>query len=92
VSPVPSSEDLHLPSNIPVIFLITDGAVENEYEICQFAEQRSGQFSKDHQKWEKTNQVRSEHSIRTFAFGMCSFFLLVQYLNSPSSFFCVTNP
>ena len=35
-------------SNIPVIFLITDGAVYNEHDICQYAQQQALEWQKTH--------------------------------------------
>ena len=48
-------------ANIPVIFLITDGAVRNEHEICQ--------YSQDQQKeWLKKHPLKK--AIRTFTYGI----------------------
>ena len=48
-------------SNIPVIFLITDGAVKNEHEICTYAKHRA-------EEWEKKHP--SKKAIRTFTYGI----------------------
>lgn len=48
-------------SNIPVIFLITDGAVRNEHEICQFSQQQQEESLKKHP---------TRKTIRTFTYGI----------------------
>ena len=51
-------------SNIPVIFLITDGAVVNEREICGYAQQQA-------EECQKRNP--SKKTIRTFTYGIGPF-------------------
>ena len=48
-------------SNIPVIFLITDGAVRNEHDICKFAQQQAEECQKMHP---------TKKTIRTFTYGI----------------------
>jgi hypothetical protein len=55
VSPAPTI------SNIPVIFLITDGAVRNEHEICNYSQQQATEWTK---------RDSSRKTIRTFTYGI----------------------
>jgi hypothetical protein len=58
----PNSYDTSLSFNLPIIFLVTDGAVANEQEICRYAQSQADSYAK--------GEVPS--AIRTFSFGLSS--------------------
>jgi len=48
-------------ANLPVIFLITDGAVRNEHDICTYAQQQADEWTKEYPQ---------RKTIRTFTYGI----------------------
>lgn len=64
-----SGNDSSLASNLPIIFLITDGAVQNEHAICEYAKSKVDSFQTDVQASHRAGNITAAVPIRTFTFG-----------------------
>lgn len=58
-----------LTANLPIIFLITDGAVQNEHEIVAFAKSKADSFQQESKAARNSGKLTAAVAIRTFTFG-----------------------
>jgi hypothetical protein len=68
---MPMGDSGSLASNLPIIFLVTDGAVQNEHEICDYAKRKVDNFQADVQASQRAGKITAPCPVRTFTFGGC---------------------